>query len=124
VKVLLDTNALLWLLADDNKLSFSARQAIEDAAEILISEVSLWEITIKVSIGKLAPISGLSDMLCDLGFKRLGIADKYLQILELLPMLHRDPFDRMIVAQALSEHVGLVTSDILLKDYGVILIET
>jgi PIN domain nuclease of toxin-antitoxin system len=124
MKVLLDTNALLWLLADDHRLSPSARQKIENASEILISEASLWEIAIKISIKKLSPIPGLHETVRDLGFKRLHLEDAYLLIVQALPMVHRDPFDRMLVAQALSEEVPLVTSDIFLKDYGVAIIQT
>jgi PIN domain nuclease of toxin-antitoxin system len=124
MKVLLDTNALLWLLADDQKLSMQAREKIERATDILISEASLWEIAIKISIKKLSPILGLYDTLHDLGFKRLRIENSYLQILETLPMLHRDPFDRLLVAQALSENASLVTRDTFLKDYGVAIIQT
>lgn len=124
MKVLLDTNALLWLLADDQRLSSRARQKIENATDILISEASLWEIAIKISIKKLSPISGLYDTLRDLGFKRLHIEDEYLQIIETLPMVHRDPFDRMLVAQALSVNAPLVTSDTFLKEYGVAIIQT
>jgi PIN domain nuclease of toxin-antitoxin system len=124
MKVLLDTNALLWLLADDQRLSHRARRKIEDATEILISEASLWEVALKISIKKLSPISGLYEALSGLGFKRLHIDDKYLQLLETLPMLHRDPFDRLLVAQALSEDAPLVTSDTFLKEYGVAIIQT
>ena len=124
MKVLLDTNALLWLLADDPKLSVAARRDIERATVIMISEASLWEIAIKVSIGKLTPIPKLYNVIDDLGFRRLHFEDNYLQKLEVLPMVHRDPFDRMLVAQALSEKASLVTRDTFLKKYGVNIIAT
>lgn len=119
MKVLLDTNALLWLLSDDVRLSQTSRKVIESASEILVSEVSLWEIAIKISIGKLEPIPGLHDTVRNLGFRRLSISDKNLKIYEALPLIHRDPFDRMLVAQALCEDTALLTSDSFLKDYGV-----
>jgi PIN domain nuclease of toxin-antitoxin system len=124
MKVLLDTNALLWLLADDERLSEYARNKIENATEILISEATLWEIAIKISIKKLLPIPALHDTLRDLGFRRLHIEDTYLQALETLPQLHRDPFDRMLIVQALSENASLLTSDNFLKSYGVATIQT
>jgi PIN domain nuclease of toxin-antitoxin system len=119
MRILLDTNALLWLLEDDTRLSLSARAAVENASEILISEVSLWEISIKINIGKLTPITGLYDTIKNLGFRRLTIKDNYLAKYETLPLIHRDPFDRMLVTQALTEELTLLTSDDILKEYGV-----
>lgn len=119
MRILLDTNALLWLLGDDTRLSSSARAALESASEILVSEVSLWEISIKINIGKLAPITGLYETIESLGFRRLNIKDNYLAKYETLPLIHRDPFDRMLVTQALTEEVALLTSDDILKEYGV-----
>lgn len=119
MRILLDTNALLWLLEDDKRLSSSARTAIESASEILVSEVSLWEISIKINIGKLTPIPGLYKTIENLGFRRINIKDSYLAKYETLPFLHRDPFDRMLVAQALIEGTTLLTSDDILREYGV-----
>ncbi|MGI9027606.1 MAG: type II toxin-antitoxin system VapC family toxin [Candidatus Saccharimonadales bacterium] len=124
MRILLDTNALLWLLSDDTRLSPSARSIIEGASEILVSEVSLWEISIKISIGKLQAIPTLHNIVRDLGFRRLNMQDKHLLGYESLPLIHRDPFDRMLVAQALSEDVSLLTSDTMLGDYGVKIIAT
>jgi PIN domain nuclease of toxin-antitoxin system len=101
------------------RLSSSARKAIKGASEILISEVSLWEISIKINIGKLAPILGLYETIENLGFRRLNIKDGYLAKYETLPPIHRDPFDRMLVAQALTEEITLLTSDSILKQYGI-----
>ncbi len=117
--LLLDTNALLWLLNDDVRLSLEARTAIISAAEILVSEVSLWEISIKISIGKLAPVPRLGKVIDDLGFRRLNIKDIHLNNYESLPLLHRDPFDRLLIAQAVAEEATIVTSDKIFKQYGV-----
>jgi PIN domain nuclease of toxin-antitoxin system len=119
MRILLDTNALLWMLEDDKRLSSSARAAIESASEMLVSEISLWEISIKINICKLAPIVGLHKIIQDLGLRRLNIKDSYLAKYETLPLIHRDPFDRMLVAQALTEKSTLLTSDDILKEYGV-----
>jgi len=100
MNLLLDTNALLWLLSDDGRLASTAREIIKNAQRISISEVSLWEISIKVSIGKLQPIPELYDTISDLGFHRLTLKNEYLQLYETLPFLHKDPFDRILVAQA------------------------
>jgi PIN domain nuclease of toxin-antitoxin system len=119
MNLLLDTNALLWLLNDDSRLTLSARQTIKDSREIAISEVSLWEISIKISIGKLQAVPELLNTIQDLAFRRLPLKDEYLQRYEALPLLHRDPFDRMLVAQASVENMAVVTSDTFLKDYGI-----
>lgn len=119
MNLLLDTNALLWLLSDDGRLVSAAREAIQNAHQITVSEVSLWEISIKVSIGKLQPIPELYDTISDLGFRRLTLKNEYLQLYETLPFLHRDPFDRMLVAQASIENLSLITSDPFMRDYGI-----
>jgi PIN domain nuclease of toxin-antitoxin system len=119
MRVLLDTNALLWLLKDDSHLSPTARQLIEQAEEIAVSEVSLWEISIKININKLQPIPELLNIVKELGFRRLSLSDKHLRAYESLPMLHRDPFDRMLVAQSSEENLTLVTSDTFLEKYSI-----
>ena len=119
MKLLLDTNALLWLLKGDSRLAPTARQVIEKAQEIAVSEVSLWEISIKINIGKLQPVPELLNTVKELGFRRLSLSDKHLQAYESLPLLHRDPFDRMLVAQSSTEHLTLLTSDTFLKAYGI-----
>lgn len=118
MRILLDTNALLWLLDDDARMSANARAMIEGASEILISEVSLWEISIKINIGKLAPVPELRKVVKALGFRRLNLKDDHLTKYEVLPLIHRDPFDRMLVAQALAEDVVILTSDDIFKEYG------
>ncbi len=124
MKLILDTNALLWILDDDERLGVAARRAIEGAQEIAISEASLWEISIKISTSKLAPIPELLETVRNLGFRRLSLADSYLRAFESLPMLHHDPFDRMLVAQASVERSALLTSDIFLEQYGITVVGT
>ncbi len=119
MNLLLDTNALLWLLSDDMRLGAKARDAITNAESIAYSEVSLLEISIKVSIGKLQPIPKLYEVLYDLDFKRLTLKNEYLSCYETLPLLHRDPFDRILVAQASVDKLVLLTSDIRLKEYDI-----
>ena len=123
MKLLLDTNALLWLLKDDSRLAPAARLVVKNAQEIAVSEVSLWEISIKVSIGKLRPIPELLDTVHELGFRRLSLKDEYLRFYETLPMIHRDPFDRMLVSQASLEGLSLLTSDTFLKSYNIQVID-
>lgn len=119
MRLLIDTNALLWLLSDDDRLGVRARQAVESANALIVSIGSLWEIAIKVSIGKLAPIAGLHTAVRDLGFERLAITDDHLAAVEALPLLHRDPFDRLLICQARTEGLTVLTADEVFVNYGV-----
>lgn len=118
MRLLIDTNALLWLLDGDDRLGASARVSVESADALVVSVGSLWEIAIKVSIGKLAPIPGLSGALGDLGFERLEITDNHLGMLETLPSHHRDPFDRLLISQALTDGLTVLTADDAFAAYG------
>ena len=119
MRLLLDTNALLWLLAGDPRLGAQARHEVEAAAELVVSAASLWEIAIKVSIGKLAALPGLPAVLAEAGVRRLGIEDEHLRRLESLPWHHRDPFDRLLIAQAQAEALTVLTADPAFGDYAV-----
>jgi PIN domain nuclease of toxin-antitoxin system len=120
---LLDTHAAIWFFNGDNALSPSARRIIEDGANpVYLSVASAWELAIKISLGKLY-FNGESD-----GFVRLAqanditiipIATAHLTALERLPWLHRDPFDRLLIASALSEGMTLITADENIKRYDV-----
>ena len=120
MRVLLDTHALLWSLSGDPQLSDVARSVIEDLEnEVLVSSVSAWEINIKRALGKLeAPVElGAAVVAAGLLPRLLRFED--CERLEQLPMLHRDPFDRMLVAQALVDGVPIVTRDPALARYPV-----
>jgi PIN domain nuclease of toxin-antitoxin system len=119
VRLLLDTNALYWLFSGSDRLGNRARASVLDAASIIVSDVSLLEISIKVSIGKLPRMPGLHQTIRDEGIERTGIEERYLSRLELLPLHHRDPFDRMLVAQALSDDLTVLTADPVFAKYGV-----
>ena len=119
MRLLLDTNALLWLLAGDPRLGAQARREVEAAAELVVSAASLWEIAIKVSIGKLAALPGLPAVLAEAGVRRLGIEDEHLRRLESLPWHHRDLFDRLLIAQAQAEALTVLTADPAFGDYAV-----
>lgn len=113
MKLLLDTNALLWWLSDSPRLNVEARALIGDPDhEIVVSAVSLWEIAIKVRIGKLeADIALIEDALNASDFSRLAILPKHLEALMALPTHHRDPFDHLLMAQAISEAAVFLTGD-------------
>ena len=123
MRVLLDTNALLWLLDGDDRLGPTARRVVTDAERLVVSVVSLWEVAIKVSIGKLLPIPGFYDTVGRSGLDRLDITDAHLRTLEALPAVHRDPFDRLLVGQALAEGLTVLTSDDVFASYGVGVVE-
>ena len=117
--ILLDTNALLWFLFDDRRLGRGAHSIITGSAALALSDASRWEILVKISVGKLAPIPELLSVLRELDLRRIGIEDKYLAGLETLPLLHRDPFDRMLVAQALSDDLTVLPADPVFARFGV-----
>lgn len=120
MKVLLDTHALLWALDGSEHLSELARHTILTLEnEVLVSSVSGWEIAIKRALGKLDAPHELGAAIDDAGFVRRLIRFEDCEKLEALPPHHRDPFDRMLVAQALVDGVPVVTRDPWIARYGV-----
>jgi PIN domain nuclease of toxin-antitoxin system len=118
VRVLLDTQLLLWSLADANRLPARARQII-DAAEVYVSPVSIWEVAIKASLGKLkADPRQVLSALEPTGFLSLPISGEHCACVTDLPPVHRDPFDRLLIAQATTEPMRFVTADASLGAYG------
>lgn len=113
MKLLLDTHALLWWLADDDQLGARARDLIEDPGnDVLVSVVSLWEIVVKVRVGKLeADIRTVADIIPREGFTMLDISTAHLAALARLPMHHRDPFDHLLMAQAIEEDATFISAD-------------
>jgi len=119
VKLLLDTHALIWWTADAPELSDRARQALANPSnEIIVSIASVWEIFIKRALGKLIFPEDPETTLIEEGFGLLPIGFTHLRALEGLPALHRDPFDRMLVAQALADGLVLVSGDSAIARYG------
>jgi PIN domain nuclease of toxin-antitoxin system len=121
--LLLDTHALLWFQAGDRRLSRAARRAIEaDDAERLISAASVWEMAIKVSLRRLdlsQPVDAYITAKVAQGYRLLSITWGHAAAVESLPWHHRDPFDRLLVAQALAERCPIVTRDRVFRKYGV-----
>ena len=123
MRLLLDTHVLLWWRAAAEPLSPRARAEIADGNnEILVSVASLWEITIKRSLGKLTFPDDLESVLHEERFDLLPISLGQLRVLEGLPQLHRDPFDRLLVAQALAEDLPICSNDRRLAGYGAALL--
>ena len=111
--LLLDTHALLWWLADDDRLGQQARELIEDPGnDVLVSVVSLWETVVKVRVGKLeADVGEIAGAVQREGFAVLDIGVPYLVVLAGLPSHHRDPFDHLLMAQAIAEDATFVSAD-------------
>lgn len=119
-RILLDTHALLWWLADDPALGEQARAAIaEPRNEVLVSAASIWEIGIKRHKGLIDAPADLEALVEDEGFGKLPISLFHAQQAASLPAIHRDPFDRMLVAQAQAEGLELLTADETIPSYGV-----
>lgn len=124
MQLLLDTHAFLWWLAGDEALSAAAKSAISDEGNgIFISAASTWEIATKHRLGRLSGVSAiLADLegaIVDQGFVGLPISLRQGQIAGALPGPHRDPFDRMLIAQAMLENLVLVSNEQPFDAYGV-----
>lgn len=118
MKVLIDTHLLLWALASPGKLSPKARQRIE-SSEVFASAASIWEVSIKSALGKLQ--ANPAEVLAGIepaGFDHLHITGEHAAEVANLPHVHKDPFDRLLVAQALVEKMILLTDDGALGGYG------
>ncbi len=122
MRLLLDTNALLWWLADES-LSAQARDAVADPANlVVVSAASAWEISIKKALGKLAAPDDLEQQVDAGGFSPLPISIAHAIAAGQLPRHHEDPFDRMLIAQAFAEGLTIVTRDKRFEDYGAALL--
>jgi len=123
-RLLLDTHVFLWWVDDASELTRAARKAIADVNnECFMSLVSCWEIAIKSSLGKLRLASNVEHFVTEQmkanGFALLNIELHHAAKVEKLPFHHRDPFDRLLIAQALSEKLTIISADSTFRDYGV-----
>lgn len=120
MKLLLDTHVLLWALATPERLSQKTRSLVADARHgVFVSSASSWEIEIKRAMGKLRAPTDLERQLKDRRLVELPVRVRHVEALRDLPPLHRDPFDRMLVAQALVDDLTLVSADEQLLAYPV-----
>jgi PIN domain nuclease of toxin-antitoxin system len=127
-RVLLDTNAWLWMASNDSRLGPSARNLIADLeTELVLSAVSAWEISIKWALGKLLlpvpPEQFVETTVRDGGLKRLSIDFDHVLGVAKLPPIHHDPFDRLLIAQSFATNVPLLTGDDTISRYGVATID-
>ncbi len=124
MRVLIDTHVFLWWVEGDRRLSTKARKALSDSAnECLLSLVSVWELAIKTSLGKLRlalPVRRfVTEQVAANNFRLLDISLGHVGQIETLSMHHRDPFDRLLIAQALEGKLAVVTADPIFRKYGV-----
>jgi len=123
MRYLLDTHTFLWFVNDDSQLSIDAKNLLESDVDLLLSVGSLWEIAIKVSIGKLSLPDSYDKFipqqmaLNDIEMLPLNLA--HLEVVVTLPLHHRDPFDRLLIAQVMVENVPIVSADGMFDNYGV-----
>ena len=120
MRLLLDTHILLWWLSDDRKLAKNARDIIANSSnDVLVSSASVWEIAIKAALGRIEiELDDLEDAIMRNGFRPLPIGFRHAVTVGRLPAVHRDPFDRMLVAQASVEELRLVSHDRVFERYG------
>jgi len=123
VRILLDTHVYLWWLQDHPNLSAAARTKIVAATDVYVSSASIWEAAIKVGIGKLeVDIDQLVAEIDNSGFRELPVSARHAAMVTRLPDIHRDPFDRILVAQALCEPLRLLTADSILSGYSELIV--
>jgi PIN domain nuclease of toxin-antitoxin system len=119
VRLLLDTHIFLWFAGQSARLNAKARYALDNADEIYVSSVSIWEIAIKFRLGKLkVSPDAMIDLIDRADFKELPVFARHAAAVARLPLYHGDPFDRLLVAQAIFEDLHLVTADRKLAPYS------
>ena len=124
MRLLLDSHTLIWWVDQDHLLGQDAHAAIADPSnDLLLSAATIWEIAIKVGLGKLSLSMGyrqwMSQAMSDMGVTVLPITVEYADVQAGLPNHHGDPFDRLLVAQAVVENVAIVSNDLAFESYGV-----
>ena len=119
MSILLDTQLFLWFLAESRRLTQDARRRVQDADQVFVSAATIWEVAVKIGLRKLDwRIADIVAGIGGSGFAELPVLAAHACRVVDLPMHHRDPFDRMLIAQARVERISLVTADALLGRYG------
>jgi PIN domain nuclease of toxin-antitoxin system len=118
VNLLLDTHVLIWW-DEGRKLEPDARRAIEAADTVYVSAASAWEVAIKIGLGRLRPTRTVEQAASESGFLELPVTFRHAERVAALPAHHRDPFDRLLIAQAETEELTLVTRDPVFRRYAV-----
>ncbi len=123
MKLLVDTHVVIWWLTDDATLSDDIKAKLDHEPDVFLSAATVWEVAIKQAIGKLKEPADLPERVRDSGFRELPITSRHVLAAGRLPLIHRDPLDRMLVAQARCEDLTLVTRDPEILRYDVSLLE-
>jgi PIN domain nuclease of toxin-antitoxin system len=123
MRLLLDTNALIWWHLYKDRVGYNATRAIRKASVVCVSVLSGVEIAVKKRTGRLDLDDRFVDIVERHGFNKLPLTYGHIADYDNLPMIHKDPFDRLLVAQAVAENMGLVSSDRVLKKYPVSFID-
>lgn len=119
MRLLLDTHVFLWVATDSPRLNGEVRKVLESASAIYVSSASIWEIAIKARLGKIdADADQMLAAIEESGFQELPVQGRHAAMVAKLPLHHRDPFDRLLVAQAMTEPLRLVTGDDQLLAYS------
>lgn len=119
MSLLLDTHVVLWWLADDPELPAEIKNRLDHEPDVRVSAATIWEIAIKQALGKISGPADLAERVRDSGFRQLPIGFTHAMTAGRLPPIHRDPFDRMLVAQARCEGLTLVTRNPHCQQYDV-----
>jgi PIN domain nuclease of toxin-antitoxin system len=119
VSLLLDTHVVLWWLADESELPDEIKGRLDHEPDVHVSAVTIWEVTIKQALGKITGPADLPELILGSGFRELPVGSSHAMAAGRLPPIHRDPFDRMLVAQARCEGLTLVTRDHHCQQYDV-----
>ena len=123
MRILIDTQAFIWFVENDKQIPVKMKKYLENPENtIIVSIASLWEMTIKMSLGKLflsCDIKEMTEKIYNNGFEILPILPEHIIKLSTLIYLHRDPFDRIIIAQGLTENMPIVSSDKIFDNYGI-----
>jgi PIN domain nuclease of toxin-antitoxin system len=123
VRLLLDTYVLLWLMAGNARLNSRARSLVQESDEVFVSSASIWEIAIKWRVGKIEEDPQvIVDQLEKAGLRELQVTNRHAVAAGRLPLLHHDPFDRLLIAQAICEPMRLLTADAKLAGYSELVI--
>lgn len=122
MSLLLDTHVVLWWLTDDPALADDLKDRLDHEPDVYVSAATIWEIAIKQAIGKLKEPTDLPERVRDSGFHELPVRSDHAVAAGRLPLIHRDPFDRILVAQARCEGLTLVTRDPEVRKYDVALL--
>jgi PIN domain nuclease of toxin-antitoxin system len=119
VTYLLDTHVILWWLTDDPALGGATATLLDDAPDVFISTINVWEVAVKHALGKLDGPDDLAEQVRDSGFREVTVTSQHAITAARLPPIHRDPFDRILVAQARRHGLTLVTHDSMIQKYDV-----